>query len=127
MNGINVDLSKEREPLVEPLVVFMGMGATRSSWRYQTETFRRYFRTVTFDNRGVGKSDKPAGPYSIKMMADETLGLMDHLGIERAHVLGVSLGGMIAQELAASHPERVDRVVLGCTFAKAGPTPTFQR
>ena len=84
------------------------------------DSSKKYYRTVAFDNRGVGKSDKPAGPYTIRMMADDTLGLMDHLSIEKAHVLGVSMEGMIAQELAINHPERVDKLVLGCTFANAG-------
>lgn len=66
----------------------------------------------------MGKSDKPAGPYTTSMMADDTVGLMDHIGVEKAHVLGVSMGGMIAQELAINHPERVDKLVLGCTLAR---------
>jgi pimeloyl-ACP methyl ester carboxylesterase len=104
----------------QPLVMIMGLGGARSSWRSQKGLFKKYYRTVTFDNRGVGKSDKPIGPYTIKMMGDDTLGLMDQLGIEKAHVLGVSMGGMIAQELAINHPERVDKLILGCTFARAG-------
>lgn len=118
VNGIDVDYMVEGEG--EPLVMVMGLGGARSSWRFQTGVFKRYYQTVTFDNRGAGKSDKPGGPYTIKMMADDTLGLMDYLGIKKAHLMGVSMGGMIAQELAINHPERVDKLVLGCTFAKAG-------
>jgi len=118
VNGINVDYAVEGKG--EPLVMIMGLGGARSSFRSQTGVFKKYYRTVTFDNRGVGKSDKPAGPYTINMMADDTLGLMNHLGIQRAHVLGVSMGGMIAQELAINHPERVDKLVLGCSFSKTG-------
>ena len=118
VNGINIDYVVEGQG--EPLVMIMGLAGDRGSWRFQTGFFKKHFRVVTFDNRGVGKSDKPAGPYTIKMMVDDTIGLMDYLGIEKAHVLGVSMGGMIAQELAINHPERVDKLVLGCTFAKAG-------
>lgn len=118
VNGINIGYSVEGEGA--PLVMIMGLGGARSSWRGQTGAFRQHYRVVTFDNRGVGKSDRPAGPYTIGMMADDTLGLMDHLGISKAHVLGVSMGGMIAQELAISRPERVDKLVLGCSFPRAG-------
>lgn len=91
VNGISIDYKVEGQG--EPLVMIMGLGGARSSWRSQTGFFKKYYRTVTFDNRGVGKSDKPAGPYTIRMMADDTIGLMDHLSIEKAHVLGVSMGG----------------------------------
>lgn len=117
-NGIDIDYAVEGEG--EPLVMIMGLGGPRGSFKHQTRAFKKHYRTVTFDNRGVGKSDKPKGPYSIRMMAEDTLGLMDHLSIQSAHVLGVSMGGMIAQELTINHPERVAKLALGCTFATAG-------
>jgi len=115
VNGINIDYKDEGHG--EPLIMISGAGADKSAWRSQTKEFKKHYRTITFDNRGVGKSDKPAGPYSIRMMADDTVGLMDHLGIEKAHVLGVSAGGIIAQELAISYPERVNKLILASTFA----------
>jgi pimeloyl-ACP methyl ester carboxylesterase len=77
---------------------------------------------ITFDNRGVGKSDKPTGPYSTKMMAEDTVKLMDYLGIEKAHIMGASMGGMIAQELAINYPQRVMKLVLACTYARQDRT-----
>ncbi len=97
----------------------IGLGADQNNWRLQVASFKRHYHTITFDNRGSGRSEKPAGPYTISMMAEDTVGLMDHLGVERAHILGVSMGGMIAQELAISHPERVNKLILGCTFASS--------
>ena len=117
VDGINIEYRVEGQG--EPLVMIMGLGSTRSGWLFQTPVFKKHYRVVTFDNRGVGKSDKPIGPYSIKMMADDTVGLMNHLGIEKAHILGVSMGGMIAQELATNHPQRVSKLVLACTFARS--------
>jgi 3-oxoadipate enol-lactonase len=125
VNGINIDYRVEGEG--EPLVMICGAGADKSSFKSQTASFKKYFCTVTFDSRGSGKSDKPAGPYTIKMMADDTVGLMDHLGIEKAHVLGVSMGGMIAQELAINYPERVNKLVLGCTFARKDETSGWSK
>jgi pimeloyl-ACP methyl ester carboxylesterase len=75
----------------------------------------RYFQVIYFDNRGTGRSDKPDTLYTIPIMADDAVGLLRHLGIRQAHVFGVSMGGMIAQELALRHPQMVRRLVLGCT------------
>ena len=120
LNGINI--SYQVEGLGEPLVMIMGFTASRVGWMPQRLFFRRYYRVVTFDNRGAGKSDKPPGPYSTRMMADDTVRLMDLLGIEKAHVMGLSMGGMIAQELAINHPQRVMKLVLAATYARQDET-----
>jgi pimeloyl-ACP methyl ester carboxylesterase len=114
LNGININYKVDGQD--EPLVMIMGFTSNRSSWILQIPLFKKFYRVITFDNRGVGKSDKPQGPYSTRMMADDTVRLMDHLGIERAHIIGVSMGGMIAQELAINYPHRVMQLVLGCTY-----------
>ena len=103
-----------------PLVLIGGLGADTSLWAKQVPAFSARFRVVAFDNRGAGRSDKPDEPYSIPMLAADTAGLMRELGIERAHVVAASLGGLVAQELALTHPEMVDRLVLVCTTSN-GP------
>lgn len=125
VNGINMEYDVEGKG--EPLVFIMGLGGSRRSWIFQKRAFRKYFKVITFDNRGVGGSDKPHGPYSTAIMADDTVGLMDYLDIEKAHVLGVSMGGLIAQEIALNYPERVNKLVLCCTFAyePEGHTPEY--
>jgi len=99
----------------EPLVLIMGLGASTLGWDMQVPTFSREFQVVAFDNRGSGRSDKPPAPYTICLFADDTAGLMDALGIASAHVYGQSMGGLIAQELALSHSQRVRTLVLGST------------
>ncbi|MFP3880362.1 MAG: alpha/beta fold hydrolase, partial [Dehalococcoidia bacterium] len=105
VNGININYRVAGDG--EPLVMIMGFSAGRIGWVPQLRFFKRYYRVVTFDNRGAGRSDKPPGPYSTGMMADDTAKLMDVLGIEKAHIMGLSMGGMIAQELAINYPQRV--------------------
>ena len=123
VNGININYNIFGEG--EPLILIIGLSSDQSNWRQTTEFFKKFYRTITLDNRGWGKSDKPPGPYTIKTMADDTLGLMNHLGIEKAHILGVSMGGMIAQELALNYPERVNKLIMGCTFARIDETSGF--
>ncbi len=114
VNGINIYYREYGEG--EPLLLIMGLSANADWWGDEfLRPLAKRFRVVTYDNRGAGRSGKPEGPYPIPLMAEDAAGLMDHLGWESAHVMGASMGGMIAQELALDHPERVRRLVLLCT------------
>jgi pimeloyl-ACP methyl ester carboxylesterase len=116
VNGIGVNYVEAGSG--EALLLIMGFGGDHLAWAFQTPVFAQRYRVVAFDNRGVGLSDVPDVPYTTRLMADDAVGLLDALGIERAHVLGVSMGGMIAQELALGHPERVRSLQLHCTLAR---------
>jgi len=98
-----------------PLMLVNGLGSDHLEWLHQLSAFAPHFRVIVFDNRGTGMSDVPPGPYTTARMADDVAALLGALEIARAHVLGVSLGGMIAQEVALRHPDRVEGLVLGCT------------
>src|SRR5215510_1293832 len=99
----------------EPVLLIMGLGATLELWHRVTPMLSGTYRTILFDNRGAGRSDAPPGPYSIPQMADDALAVLDAAGATTARALGASMGGMIAQELALNHPERVRALILGCT------------
>jgi 3-oxoadipate enol-lactonase len=112
-----------------PLVLIQGVGVGRWGWEPVADRLARRFQVITIDNRGIGASDTAPGHYSTRMMADDVLAVLDHAGIQRASVVGTSLGGMIAQELALAHPERVDRLVLVATIpggprSRPMPLPT---
>ncbi|HMJ16270.1 MAG TPA: alpha/beta fold hydrolase [Polyangiaceae bacterium] len=100
-----------------PLCLVQGLARPASHWGDFCDALSPYFRLVTFDNRGVGKSSTPLPPYTTRQMAKDALAVLDAAGIDSAHVFGVSLGGMIAQEIALLAPARVRRLVLGCTRA----------
>jgi 3-oxoadipate enol-lactonase len=104
-----------------PLLLLMGLGCPGALWWLQVEAFAAQYRVIVPDNRGVGRTEKPAGPYSTALMADDTAHLLAALDISRAHVVGMSMGGAIAQQLALRHPHLVDRLVLACTFSESSP------
>jgi 3-oxoadipate enol-lactonase len=99
----------------EPVLLIHGLGYDRYGWGPLPDLLAEEFRVGLFDNRGVGESDAPPGPYTTRMLADDAEAVLDAAGFERAHVVGTSLGGMVAQELVLAHPERVNRLVLACT------------
>jgi pimeloyl-ACP methyl ester carboxylesterase len=111
-----------------PVLLIHGLGYARWGWGPVVEPLARRFRVLTFDNRGIGESEVPQGPYTARELADDALAVLGEAGIERAHVVGTSLGGMVAQELALAHPERVSRLVLACTTpGGAGAFPLPER
>lgn len=108
-------------PLDGPSLVFVNsIGLDAGMWRPQVAAAPRGLRTVTYDQRGHGRSAAPAGPYSIAELGGDLVALLDSLHIERASVCGLSLGGMVAIWLAAHHPERVERLIVSCTSALPG-------
>jgi len=103
-----------------PILLIMGLGYPSAMWHRTRPALSTSFRTIALDNRGAGRSDVPAGPYSIALMASDAAAVLDAAGVPSAHVFGVSMGGMIAQEFALQYPRRVQSLILGCTAA-GGP------
>ena len=116
----------ERRGSGPPLLLVHGLGYARWGWEPVVDGLARSFEVLLYDNRGIGESEAPPGPYTAAQLAGDAVQVLDEAGVERAHVLGTSLGGMVAQELAESHPDRVDRLVLACTTpggAESFPMP----
>ncbi|MCU1458035.1 MAG: putative hydrolase [Actinomycetia bacterium] len=105
----------------EPLVLIQGLGLDSRGWTLQRMVLGRHFRCYAIDNRGVGRSGRPPGPYDLSQMARDVISVMDAEGHARAHVLGASMGGIIAQILAVQHPARVRGLVLACTACQHHP------
>jgi len=98
-----------------PILLIMGLGYPSDMWHRTRPHLAVQYRTVALDNRGCGRSDVPPGPYSIALMAADAAAVLDAAGVQSAHVFGVSMGGMIAQEFALQYPQRVRCLILGCT------------
>src|SRR5580693_3892524 len=103
-----------------PILLIMGLGYPSAMWNRMRPALSASYRTIALDNRGAGESDVPPGPYSIPVMASDAAAVLDAAGVPSAHVFGLSMGGMIAQEFALQYPKRVRSLILGCTAA-GGP------
>lgn len=123
----DIDMYYEVHGTGDPVVLIGGLGGDLSESERMIQWCARTHKVLAFDNRGAGRTDKPDAPYSIEMMAGDTNGLMEALGIGDATVLGVSMGGRIALELALAHPERVARLILVSTSAAASPDTGLTR
>jgi 3-oxoadipate enol-lactonase len=102
----------------QPLLMVQGLGTDSRGWIAQQLHFARRYKVISFDNRGVGRSDKPMGAYDLARMALDAVEVLDDAGVESAHVMGASMGGIIAQILGVEHPERVRSLVLACTACR---------
>lgn len=111
----DINLYYEIQGSGDPLLLIMGYGMASGNWFAIRDRLAKEHRIILFDNRGTGRSDKPDMPYTTQMMAGDAAGLLDVIGVDRANVFGVSMGGMIAQEFALTYPERVRNLILGCT------------
>jgi pimeloyl-ACP methyl ester carboxylesterase len=119
-NSNGVELHYEVHGTGAPLLLISGLGYPAWEWHKMLPYLAPQFTVITFDNRGVGQSDKPAGPYTASMLAADVAGLLDAIGIQKAIIMGHSMGGFIAQAFALEYPERVDKLVL-CSTNFGGP------
>jgi 3-oxoadipate enol-lactonase len=98
-----------------PALLIHGLGYTRQGWGPLRERLAHRYRVISFDNRGIGESEIPPGPYTVEQLAGDAVQVLDDAGVERAHVIGASLGGFVAQVVASEQSSRVERLVLACT------------
>jgi pimeloyl-ACP methyl ester carboxylesterase len=114
----NITIAYELAGEGDPVIMINGLGADHSAWANQAPHYTARFRCLFYDNRGVGLSDKPPGPYTTRMLADDAVALMDALDIGRAHIVGASMGGAIAQEVALNYPNHVRSLSIHCSWAR---------
>lgn len=114
-NGIRIYYETYGEG--EPVVLISGLGSPLGSWETQIPIYSEKFKVIVFDNRGIGRSEITEQGFTIEDMADDTMGLLDHLGISSADFVGKSMGGMIAQWIGIKYPERAGKLVIGCSSA----------
>jgi pimeloyl-ACP methyl ester carboxylesterase len=119
VNGIKICYQIHGPKEIEPIILVHGFGSKKETWIAQIPSLSKYYRVISFDNRGAGKSDRPNHPYTMEILADDIAGLMDYLKIKKAKaVIGWSLGGMIVQHFLLKYQERVEKAVLLLTNYK---------
>lgn len=129
----DIDLYYEVFGAGQPLFLIRGLGSNADHWYCQVPAFSEHFKVITFDNRGIARSGSSSASLTMALMTEDVIGLMDFLKISRAHLFGISMGGMIAQQIAIQHPLRVAGLVLGCTHCggdrvvrMVGPGPSIR-
>lgn len=115
INGIEIYYEEHGDPNAEPVLLIMGYLMNAGAWAPQIPALAARYRVIAFDNRGAGRSSQPDEPYTMEQMTADAAGVLDAVGIRSAHVVGASMGGMIAQNFALAHPERVRTLTLACT------------
>ena len=104
-----------------PVVLIQGLGATKSGWNLQRVAMATRYNTIALDNRGAGRSDAPTRPFTLEQMADDVIAVMDAVGVDSAHIVGASMGGVITQIVGVKYPERVRSLTLVCTACRNHP------
>jgi len=117
-NGIQINCELSGKKQAPVVVLSHSLACSMVMWRPQLERLKSCFRVLRFDTRGHGGSDAPPGPYTLEQLVDDAVGILDKLGLDRVRFVGLSMGGMIAQGLALSRPDRIERLVLADTSAR---------
>ena len=120
-DGTRIHYEVTGRPGATPILMIQGLGASKNAWNLQRIAMATRFRSISLDNRGAGRSDKPTQPFTLEQMADDAIAILDAAGVETAHVVGASMGGVISQIIAVKYPHRVRSLILVCTACRNHP------
>ncbi len=120
-DGTRIHYEVTGRPGATPILMIQGLGASKNAWNLQRIAMATRFRSISLDNRGAGRSDKPTQPFTLEQMADDAIAVLDAAGVETAHVVGASMGGVISQIIAVKYPHRVRSLNLVCTACRNHP------
>ena len=120
-DGARIHYEVTCRPGATPILMIQGLGASKNAWNLQRIAMATRFRSISLDNRGAGRSDKPTQPFTLEQMADDAIAVLDATGVETAHVVGASMGGVISQIIAVKYPHRVRSLTLVCTACRNHP------
>lgn len=120
-DGVRLHFRESGRRSGPPVLMIQGLGADKHLWDLQRLALAPWYHTIAHDNRGAGRSDKPHGAYSLEQMADDAIAVLDRVGVDDAHIVGASMGGVISQLIALRHPDRVRSLTLACTACEHHP------